>query len=324
MIESIYNDLTQKINWSNVWNIPEFKTLQTTNQSTKWHKEGCVANHTIMVVTEMEKMIPCDNKEYRMIMLLGALFHDIGKGETTFFNNEKNDWSATNHAEVGEQITRRLLWNENPVIRESVCYLVRNHMKPLYVCESPIGIREIIKMSCDGLYVQYCTFQNLIILKTCDCLGAMFDEYDSWEEKLNFAKSLAIELNCFDKPYSFENDKTKFHYFNLSVDTYPIPQESETKFISYITLGSPSYLDTKDLIQIENEDNNEDFIDQIIECCEDAKNFIIDLSIVPQSCWETLFNMIYTYKGDIKVLYSSNKYQDYISPTFAMSFTTKC
>lgn len=330
MIDVIYNKKTQKINWSIVWNIPEFKVLLNTKQSTKWHKEGVVANHTIMVVNEMEKQLKSiSDEEYKMIMLLGALFHDIGKGETTFFNNEKNDWSATNHSEVGEQITRRLLWNEKPIIRESVCYLVRNHMKPLYICENPVGIREIIKMSCDGIYPKYCNFKNLILLKTCDCLGSIFDENDEWEEKLEFAKALSIELDCFDKPYKFSNVLTKYNYFNLSADIYPSSKTvDDTKFTSFVTLGISEDLKNKiisencDITVITNEDKNYDFIDQIIECCEDNKTFIIDLSLLPQDSWNTLFTMVYSYKGLINIIYGSEELHDYVSPTFAMSYVT--
>lgn len=327
MIEQIYNRKTQNINWDNVWSIDEFKTLIETKQSTKWHKEGNVSVHTKMVVDAMSKEIPYDgtNGEYRMIMMLSALFHDIGKGVTTFYNYEKSDWSAKNHAECGEEITRKLLWNEDPFIRETICYFVRNHMKPLYICESPTGIRDIITLSCDTIYPKYCNLKNLILLKRCDNLGAMFED-DGWVEKLEFASTLAEEMNCLTKPYVFKDEITQYNYFNHTADTYPIECKEKPTFEVFVGIGSPSKFSPvtefteKEVKILFDDDESIDIIDQVIECCENENNFIIDLNTIPECAWEILFNMIHAYHGKLTFVYGSNKFQNYLSPTLSMSY----
>lgn len=323
IIDTIYNNKTHNINWENVWNIPEFNKLIQTPQSTVWHKEGNVSIHTKMVVEAMrEKVKNNTDEKFIKIMILSALFHDIGKGETTFFNKEKNNWSATNHAEVGEKLTRALLWYEDPIIRESVCYFVRNHMKPMYICDSVTGIRDIITISCDTIYPQYCTFKNLILLKTCDNLGSIFD-YDDWREKLDFAESLADELNCLDKPYQFINPMTKYTYFNETTDSFPVESADKLEFETFITIGATKFDTTSEfnhpLKVLVDEDCSIDIVDQIIENCEEKNNFILDLTTIPQNAWENLFNVIYLYHGKITFVYGSNKFIDYISPTFSMS-----
>lgn len=326
MLKTIYNDSTQEIKWENVWNIYEFKNLSKTPQSTVWHQEGNVSMHTIMVVNEMAKLIPAtkENAEYRKIMLLSALFHDIGKGATTFWNEEKKNWSSKNHAEVGEEMTRALLWYDDPMIRECVCYFVRNHMKPTYVCDSPFGIRDIITLSCDGIYPKYCTLENLIMLKRCDCNGSIFDD-KSWIEKLNFAESLADEMGCLKKPYDFTTEVAKFKYFNESFELYPKDVDETTEFEVFVTFGKPCI--STDLICDNGKEMNrilegDDIPNMILEYCEKKNNFLIDISLIPETALESTIAMISASKGNVKFVYSSDSISKYLSPTMAMSIAT--
>ena len=163
MIEQIYSSTTQNINWENVLNISEFKSLTSTFQSDKWFIETNVFKHIKLLTESMSKTIPITSstdKEYRKIMLLSCLFLYIGKGATTFWNIEKKDWATINCNEVGEEITRQLLWNDNPVIRESVCYFVRNYNKIGHILSSNMGIRELITISSDAIYPRYCNIEN--------------------------------------------------------------------------------------------------------------------------------------------------------------------
>ena len=82
-------------NWKNIWKIPEFSVLSECKQSPKWHAEGCVKNHVMLVCNECLNYVNNNingNTEYKKILLLAALFHDIGKGVTTFEKDGK--WHA--------------------------------------------------------------------------------------------------------------------------------------------------------------------------------------------------------------------------------------
>jgi len=97
-----------------------------------WHPEGDVFAHTLMVVDEAAKMrdrLP-DPKE-RLIFMLSAMCHDLGKPETT----EVRDGKITSygHDELGAKITSDFLKNkltDDQYIIDKTESLVRQHMKP--------------------------------------------------------------------------------------------------------------------------------------------------------------------------------------------------
>lgn len=236
ILEKIINLDTCTINWDEVWKIPEFKKLQETEQNPQWHGEGNVGIHTKMVYQAMDKLVPLtnDNKKHRLALVCAALFHDIGKGETTIWDKDKDAWSSPKHAIVGEKMTRRLLWDEDFSIREEICELVRNHMKPYYFSESETPVRDIIRMShsCKSI-------KNLLLLKEADCTGSIMKEYDGWKDKLEYMKNFAIEHKCFEEPYKFFNKHSKYKFFNDSTMEYPTELYDDTEFIVYIMVGLP-------------------------------------------------------------------------------------
>ena len=188
------------INWEKVFSIDEFKILKTTPQNPKWHFENFVAIHTMYAVNYALEIFGNHWDNYlNRIMVLSALFHDIGKGETTIFNKNKNSWSSPNHAQIGEQITRQMLsfWKYPPTIIEQVCFFVKYHMRILELYDSDSIIDEIKTIANerkDGI----CTIENLIKLKQCDCLASVMLEEDGWREKLEHIKTIAIQEKCLN------------------------------------------------------------------------------------------------------------------------------
>ena len=74
--------------WDVIESIPEFAVLKNCKQSARWHQEGNAWNHTKLVCEAAVKYI--DNCGYTFaafpkLLMAAALFHDIGKGETTAF-----------------------------------------------------------------------------------------------------------------------------------------------------------------------------------------------------------------------------------------------
>lgn len=56
------------------------ESLKDTPQNPKWHPEGCVLNHIEMVYNLAQKIAPED-----VDLQIAALFHDLGKPQTTKF-----------------------------------------------------------------------------------------------------------------------------------------------------------------------------------------------------------------------------------------------
>lgn len=121
-IDIIKND---EVDWDKVNTIPEFSILNETMQSQKWHKEGDVMKHTRNVVDIIKREISKENYLKRLLFISAALCHDIGKGTTTKWDKEKNDYTSLNHGLAGEKIVRKLFFDEDTFVREEVCYMVR-------------------------------------------------------------------------------------------------------------------------------------------------------------------------------------------------------
>lgn len=105
--------------------------LKEVEQSPKYHPEGNVWNHTMMVVDEAAK-VKLKSKNLKVFMW-AALLHDIGKQSTTKIRNGRI--TSYDHDKVGEKLAKEFLLHftdDNNFIDE-VCGLVRYHMHILYV-----------------------------------------------------------------------------------------------------------------------------------------------------------------------------------------------
>lgn len=250
LINKIVDYPSCTIIWDEVWKIPEFKKLQTTEQNPYWHGEIYVSRHIEQVVNEIYKLCPIETSDVfmsvgdgsvrwqkRFYLMLAALFHDIGKGVTTKWNDEEQTWKSPHHAKVGEQITRKLLWDEDFTLREIVCSLVGNHMKPLYIYDSDNPIHRVIRLS-----EELVPFEWLLTLKTADCQGSIIKEYDGWREKLDYAKEIAVKYECLNKQYTFLNDYCRHKYFNENIE-YPVidivDKDFNDDFCVYFMIGIP-------------------------------------------------------------------------------------
>lgn len=105
--------------------------LKEVQQSPKFHPEGNVWIHTMMVVDEAAKL----RKKSRepKVLMWSALLHDIGKAEATKRKNGRI--TSVNHEAIGEKLARDFLscFGKNKEFVEKVCGMVRYHMQILFV-----------------------------------------------------------------------------------------------------------------------------------------------------------------------------------------------
>lgn len=112
---------------------PELHRLIGIPQEKRWHPEGDVWTHTLHVVdsaaeiAEREKLEPED----RMVLVMAALCHDLGKVHTT--QNIEGEWRAPGHATEGEGPTREFLQRIGAPrhVIDRVVPLVKEHMSHL-------------------------------------------------------------------------------------------------------------------------------------------------------------------------------------------------
>lgn len=109
------------------------RRMKKTKQSPKYHPEGSVWVHTMMVVDEAARLRGHSNNPRAFMWT--ALLHDIGKPCTTRIRNGKI--TSYNHDIEGEKLTREFLrvFTEDQGFIEAVCGLVRYHMQILFVAK---------------------------------------------------------------------------------------------------------------------------------------------------------------------------------------------
>ena len=110
--------------------VPELAALVGVPQDPRWHPEGCVWTHTLMVVDEAARLRRGDSEADRLL-LWGALLHDLGKPATT---ETVADGGVRSHGHdrEGERSARALLGRlrASGRFRDAVPALVRHHLAP--------------------------------------------------------------------------------------------------------------------------------------------------------------------------------------------------
>ena len=106
------------------------KKLSDIDQNPKYHPEGNVLNH-ILLVTDNASNLKQKSINKRSFMW-GAFLHDIGKLTTTKIR--KNRITSYNHDIEGEQISLNFLdkLDDDEKFKKRVSKLVRWHMQPLF------------------------------------------------------------------------------------------------------------------------------------------------------------------------------------------------
>ena len=168
------------------------KDLQEVPQNPKFHPEGNVFIHTMMVVDEgakvREKSI--DKRSFMWALLL----HDIGKKPTT--KVRKGKLTSYDHDIVGSEMTRKFLtyFDEEEDFIVKVTSLVRWHMQSLFVTKN-LKFQNISSM------LNEVNVNEISLVSLSDRLGRGNLDYKEVEDTI-------IEVNKFKRKISdFNKDK---------------------------------------------------------------------------------------------------------------------
>lgn len=159
------SEYLDKVGRSDIFSRMPFELLRRmkeTEQSPRYHPEGNVWIHTMMVVDAAAGRRK-DSRDPRVFMW-AALLHDIGKPSTTRFR--KGKITSYNHDVEGEQWARRFLdtFTAEEAFVEAVCGLVRYHMQILFVSKGVARVQlEEMKRSVD--------IREAALLGFCDRIG---------------------------------------------------------------------------------------------------------------------------------------------------------
>ena len=136
--------------------------LQKVPQSPKYHPEGNVWNHTMLVVDNAS-----ERKQFSQnprVFMWAALLHDLGKAPAT--RNTKGRITSYDHDKLGEKLAVEFLkelTNDQVFIRQ-VSKMVRWHMQILFITKK-LPFAELKKMLAEV------PAQEIGLLGLCDRLG---------------------------------------------------------------------------------------------------------------------------------------------------------
>jgi len=123
--------------------LPEIDELRGVMQSSDYHGEGDVFNHTMLVLKGAQPTVEDQ---------LAALLHDVGKKEVQTFLGDKIHFYG--HEDVGAQIAKAILKRlkfDNKTI-DDVSKRIKFHMKPLLLSEAKEkGLKKFIRTVGDDM-----------------------------------------------------------------------------------------------------------------------------------------------------------------------------
>ena len=171
----------------------EVKDIIGIKQNPKYHSEGDVWNHTMMVLDEGAKVINKTKEPY--MFMLSCLAHDLGKSIATKVID--GVIRSFGHEIEGIELTKvfiKRITNENKVINYT-SNMTKLHMKPHVLTSASSSIKAYNKMFDESIEPN-----DLIYLSICDNLGKESEVKYISKEDLLF-KQLDIYTEYMSRPY---------------------------------------------------------------------------------------------------------------------------
>lgn len=147
-----------------------------TKQWFKYHPEGVVWNHTMLVVDKAAEL-KFKSKDSEVFMW-ASLLHDIGKPDTT--KEHKGKITSYNHEKIGKKLAEEFLLTLGcgEEFIKKVKSLIRWHMQILFVVKNSqfADIKEMIKQT---------DINEIALLGFCDRMGRLNADYDDEKQNIN-------------------------------------------------------------------------------------------------------------------------------------------
>lgn len=158
------------------------KELKEVDQNPKFHPEGNVFIHTMMVIDEGAKVR--ERSLNKRAFMWALLLHDIGKKPTTKIR--KGKLTSYNHDIVGADMVREFLsyFNEEKNFIEEVTGLVRWHMQSLFVTKN-------LKYQNVDAMLKDVNINDIVLVSLSDRLGRgslNYNEIRETKEQINIFK----------------------------------------------------------------------------------------------------------------------------------------
>jgi len=178
---------------------PELDVLSGVPQDKKWHPEGNVWDHTLLVVDRAAEIVKREkpDEDTALTIMLSSLLHDVGKPQTTEFKD--GAWRSPGHGETGKSPSEKFLASceFGKAIEDRVVLLVQNHMRveQLYQSRDEVKPATVQRLAKE---IQPATIEELVLVARADHLGRGSAKVDFEAGEWLLAK--AKELNVNQKP----------------------------------------------------------------------------------------------------------------------------
>lgn len=171
---SVFFEVLRAMNQLKDW-FPEVEALIGIPQEPRFHPEGDVWNHTMLVLDEAAKLRAGAREPFAL--MLSALCHDFGKREA--IQDDNGRIRALGHEEAGLPIAQKFLsriTNEKK-LHQYVLNMVELHMRPNIMAAQNSGCKSFCK-----LYDRSVCPEDLLLLSKADALGrGMEQNYEPTE-----------------------------------------------------------------------------------------------------------------------------------------------
>ena len=196
--------------------------MQQTPQDKKFHGEGDVFAHTLMVhdLVDLRGL----SASQAAALKIAALMHDIGKVRTTQVAGE--DITCPNHSQVGARMTREILWKQFGLagteeainFRETVVNLVRYHGFPPHVIEDEFALAKMYRAAANSLLgAKDFTMDLLYRLAKADMAGRVCQDQEDALAAVECFCDMAEEEHILNNAPDFanydDNQKYNLHKF---------------------------------------------------------------------------------------------------------------
>ncbi|MBX7221773.1 MAG: AAA family ATPase [Blastocatellia bacterium] len=214
------------------------RAMQDCPQNPVFHGEGDVLTHTKMVCEALaaDPLWQALETEDQSVLFAAALLHDVAKPIVTKID-ETGAITARGQGRKGMTLARNILWHDEtglipPVpfhLREMIVALVRQSSLPFHLLSNDHPRREVIKASqtvrCDWLEM----------LERADAQGRVCADQAELLEKVALFGEYCREQECYDRPFRFPSDYSRFIYFSKE-NADPLYHAFETRDFEVVLL----------------------------------------------------------------------------------------
>ena len=214
---------------------PALELAKTTPQDPRYHGEGDVWTHTMMVVDALLALpqYQAASRADQEVVFLAALLHDVAKHSTTVIDPVTGAIGQPGHSRKGAIDARIALWDAGApfAVREAVCRLISVHQVPFFALEGSRRGKppEFIARELSW----HVSLPLLAMLAEADMRGRICADAQRVLDNIALFCELARDDGCFEQPRAFADAHTAVSYFRGADvhPNYPLFQEPGSRVI---------------------------------------------------------------------------------------------